>query len=414
MNTTRFTAACCLLLLLAAIDIAVAGLEPSPFFNYEGVLRDASDRPLDGTFDMVFHVFDAATGGNEIIADGHSDDGVRGGLVNLQDGNGTPSDDGYLPKAFADHGRLYLEIEIEGETLAPRIEVLSTPQAFNARYVNGAEIVSTGPLDLYVDGLSGDDSSSGLSSEEPKQTIQAAIDRIPMVFVDDVTVHVAATTYAENVVIHDRSSPSAIARITLVGEPGATLAGSGSGSGVLVNTTGRVALENLIVSGFHLGVEASATELTLTSCEISGNVSHGIQAWDRVVLYLRDDVTISGNAASGVRCGRSFVALQAADVTTQPRINGNGSMGISATLACGVRFWGPAEITLNGGAGIYADNGGVANLEGRSDITVSANTACELQAGVLATVHGYANATLGGPCLCDDSSPYAVCAPTDP
>jgi hypothetical protein len=33
--------------------------------NYQGVLRDAASRPLDGSFDMVFRLIDAA-GGDEI------------------------------------------------------------------------------------------------------------------------------------------------------------------------------------------------------------------------------------------------------------------------------------------------------------------------------------------------------------
>ena len=57
--------------LIAALTAAIAGIEPSPFVNFQGVLRDAADRPLSGTYDMTFRFFNAASGGNEILVDRH-------------------------------------------------------------------------------------------------------------------------------------------------------------------------------------------------------------------------------------------------------------------------------------------------------------------------------------------------------
>ena len=51
--------------------VVLGGIEPSPFMNYQGVLRDGAGAPLDGTFDMVFRFFDAPIGGNEILVDQH-------------------------------------------------------------------------------------------------------------------------------------------------------------------------------------------------------------------------------------------------------------------------------------------------------------------------------------------------------
>ena len=80
------------LLLLVFLATTVVGMaqamQPPDLINYQGVLRDAADKPLDGTFPMVFHFFDAETGGNEILVDSHASVVVSGGLFNVQLGDG--------------------------------------------------------------------------------------------------------------------------------------------------------------------------------------------------------------------------------------------------------------------------------------------------------------------------------------
>jgi len=42
--------------------------EPAPpLVNYQGVLRDSSGAALSGTFDMIFRLFEAPTGGSAIL-----------------------------------------------------------------------------------------------------------------------------------------------------------------------------------------------------------------------------------------------------------------------------------------------------------------------------------------------------------
>ena len=59
MRSTRtFT----LLVILAAATAAFAASPPERI-HYQGVLRDASDNPIDGTRDMVFSFYDTDGGG---------------------------------------------------------------------------------------------------------------------------------------------------------------------------------------------------------------------------------------------------------------------------------------------------------------------------------------------------------------
>ena len=82
----------CVLAAAAAAQPTPGALPPERM-NYQGVLRDAANRPLDGSFDMVFRLVDAA-GGGEILVDRH--DGVNRvtvarGLFNVHLGGGVVS-----------------------------------------------------------------------------------------------------------------------------------------------------------------------------------------------------------------------------------------------------------------------------------------------------------------------------------
>ena len=57
----------CLIVVLSALVYAA---DPPQLINYQGVLRDSSDKPLDGSFPMTFRFFDALTAGDEILVDG--------------------------------------------------------------------------------------------------------------------------------------------------------------------------------------------------------------------------------------------------------------------------------------------------------------------------------------------------------
>jgi len=59
--------------LLAAVASAAAANAATPpdRLNYQGVLRDIADAPLDGDFDMVFRFWSAESAGDEILIDRH-------------------------------------------------------------------------------------------------------------------------------------------------------------------------------------------------------------------------------------------------------------------------------------------------------------------------------------------------------
>jgi hypothetical protein len=130
-----------------AVVAAIAATPPATV-NYQGVLRNASDAPQTGSYDMVFRFFDLASLGNEILVDSHTAGGanavsVSGGLFDVQLGGGTITDGSgpgtytSLADVFRDYGAVYLEIQIGAETLAPRTRVNSAAYALNATNLNG-------------------------------------------------------------------------------------------------------------------------------------------------------------------------------------------------------------------------------------------------------------------------------------
>jgi len=129
---------------LAASVACAAALAAAPpnLLNYQGVLRDAAGEPINGTRDMVLRIYDAPAGGNEILVDEHLAVGtgavpVSGGLFNVNIGGGTVLD-GAGAGTYANLGDVfrrlkdvYLEVQVAGETLVPRVRIVSAAYALD-------------------------------------------------------------------------------------------------------------------------------------------------------------------------------------------------------------------------------------------------------------------------------------------
>ncbi|UCF80833.1 MAG: hypothetical protein JSV08_10100 [Acidobacteriota bacterium] len=136
------TAIC--LAMFAAATLAFAQAAPPDLVNFQGVLRDSSDAPLDGAYDMTFRFFDDPAAGNEILIDSHTAAGsgavtVTGGLFNVSLGGGTVTDGSgpgtytALTDVFRDYSAVYVEVQVGADpAMTPRIRVVSAAYALNA------------------------------------------------------------------------------------------------------------------------------------------------------------------------------------------------------------------------------------------------------------------------------------------
>jgi hypothetical protein len=118
--------------------------DPPQLVNYQGVLRDASGRPLTGTYDMTFLFYDTAAGSNLLLTDTHAGGAgvnVSNGLFNVKLGGGTltAGAESSLLGVFANHSGVFMALQVGTETLSPRLRVLSSAFSQSAHTIDGKE-----------------------------------------------------------------------------------------------------------------------------------------------------------------------------------------------------------------------------------------------------------------------------------
>ena len=128
---------------------------PPARVNYQGSLRtNPGGVPENGNRDMIFHFFDMAAGGCEILRDIHTGAAsvtVTGGLFNVLLGSGSLSNPAVCPpnaphtsldQVFRGFSDVYLEVEVGPvggalETLSPRTQIVSAAYSLNADHLDG-------------------------------------------------------------------------------------------------------------------------------------------------------------------------------------------------------------------------------------------------------------------------------------
>lgn len=117
--------------------------------SYQGLLTDANNNPIDGTKAITLTVYAVANGGTALWQESHSDVAVNQGAFAILLGTHTP-----LPENLFNEANRWLEINVEGITLAPRQQFTSVPYALNAEKVGGmnASELSAFPRPAYDSG----------------------------------------------------------------------------------------------------------------------------------------------------------------------------------------------------------------------------------------------------------------------
>ncbi|MEO0137876.1 MAG: hypothetical protein ABIL40_05725 [candidate division WOR-3 bacterium] len=93
--------------------------------NYQGYLTDNSGNAINDTLTMVFRIFDAQAGGNQLWTSGNQQIIVSSGVFHYILSN--------VPLSIFLPGEpRYLELTVEGQILTPRTEVTSAPWSYTA------------------------------------------------------------------------------------------------------------------------------------------------------------------------------------------------------------------------------------------------------------------------------------------
>lgn len=130
-----------MILFVLSATVLLASTPPG-LVNYQGILRDNSDQPISGTFDMVFRFYDAPSGGNLLLTDAYFAGGavnVTNGLFDVALGSGSiiPGSESTIAAVFQNHEPVYVEIEIASEILSPRVRLISSGYSLNSASLNG-------------------------------------------------------------------------------------------------------------------------------------------------------------------------------------------------------------------------------------------------------------------------------------
>ncbi len=104
--------------------------------NYQGRLADVDGNPMSGSYNLVFQLWDAADGGNQIDSD------IVKNAVPVNNGLFTVELD-VSQSVFNGQG-IWLRIQVEGQWLTPRQALLPVPYALSLR--PGALISGAGPV----------------------------------------------------------------------------------------------------------------------------------------------------------------------------------------------------------------------------------------------------------------------------
>ena len=115
--------------------------------SYQGKLLQSGSQ-VSGAKQIIFSLYDSATGGNVLYTAGGMTSApapvsvnVTNGIftINFGDSGTNPLD----PDLFKNNGNIYLQVSIDGEDLLPRKQITSYPYAFSSLYANTSTYANT-------------------------------------------------------------------------------------------------------------------------------------------------------------------------------------------------------------------------------------------------------------------------------
>lgn len=129
--------------MLFAFVAADAVLAATPGeINFQGLLLDSGGQVVNGSVDLDFELFDAATDGTSLWSESQSGVSVLDGVYDVALGSVTP-----IGASVLASGNVWLEITVEGETLAPRQRLLAVPYALRSAEADTAGNLPPGTLE---------------------------------------------------------------------------------------------------------------------------------------------------------------------------------------------------------------------------------------------------------------------------
>jgi len=189
MNTKRIFNFLAPALACALVFYGPATAQTSPsLISFQGRLTDNLNNPLAGSYNFDFAIYAAQTGGAALWTETQNGITVANGVLMAELGSSSP-----IPESVFSSAQRYLEITVNGTTLAPRQRLLSVPYAMNAQTLNGrgfSALVSTDAAQVISGAktFTTDISMSGTARLTNLAAPSAAGDAANKAYVDGITV----------------------------------------------------------------------------------------------------------------------------------------------------------------------------------------------------------------------------------
>ncbi|MDO8806669.1 MAG: hypothetical protein Q7R35_19825 [Elusimicrobiota bacterium] len=127
-------------LILLGYGAGFAQANPPQRVNFQGRLTDLSNNPLNGTFTLIFSLYNVPTGGTALWTETQAGVSVENGAVESVLGSVTP-----IPYSVAASSSAYLQIQVGAEVLSPRQPFNSVLYSMNTYQLAGKS------YDAFVD-----------------------------------------------------------------------------------------------------------------------------------------------------------------------------------------------------------------------------------------------------------------------
>ncbi len=125
--------------------------------THQGRLLDATDKPVNGVFDITYRIFEVPTGGSPLWTEVHPSVPVTDGLFSALLGSTVSLSADVLGSGGGGGGGAlsprYLEVSVGGTTLSPRLALSSVPSAISSGHVSGD--IETAPGQFTVTNTGG-------------------------------------------------------------------------------------------------------------------------------------------------------------------------------------------------------------------------------------------------------------------
>jgi hypothetical protein len=289
-------------MLLGGIDGVKAAVPGTVAFS--GRLSDV-DGLVEGSVDITFRLFDAASNGTEVWTETHQTVADQG-LVLVELGSDTA-----LDETIFDGSDLYLEIEVNGDTLSPRSPVGSVPYALRAAVAD--RLGSLGPSDVQarVNGACG--ANEAIQSINADGSVTCQVD-------DD-------TTYAEgigiditgNVVSADLAAVQA--RVNGACPAGQAIRTIGSAGAVVCEADDNTTYTE------GAGIDITGTTVSADTAVVQSRVTGSCLA-NQAIRVINSDGTVSCDAenvtgaGSGLSLAGGLMSIASSGVTSSHISNG--------------------------------------------------------------------------------------------